>query len=84
MDLGMAMFYLISGIAMGAILMRIFYGLRPYDGTLRIDQTDPEKDIYRLEFDVDPEYVKSRRIVRFMVDANAHLRDDPVYREKSR
>ena len=67
--------YAINGM-LGALLficiVGIFLGLRKketkYDGTLQIDESGEEKDIYRMVFDVDPGEFKSRHTVTFKVE----------------
>ena len=39
-----------------------------YDGTLQIDESGEEKDIYRMVFDVDPGDFKERKSVTFKVE----------------
>lgn len=43
------------------------------DGTLRIDTSNPEKDVYRLELSSGVETLASKDRVTFKVDTNAHL-----------
>lgn len=38
------------------------------DGTLQIDTSDEEKDIYRLVYNEDPETLKDRELVVFTVE----------------
>ena len=39
-----------------------------YDGTLKIDSTDPKKDSYLLAFDTDLDEVKSKDEVTFKIE----------------
>lgn len=43
------------------------------DGTLQIDTTNPEKDIYRLELHDDPEKLAEKKQVVFKTDTDAKL-----------
>ena len=43
-----------------------------YDGVIRIDQTNPEKDIYRLDIDDIDKLSKKKRIL-LKVDTHADL-----------
>lgn len=45
------------------------------DGILKIDQNDPEKDIYRLEMNTPLDEVKDKKMVSLRVDSNATLND---------
>lgn len=52
----------------------IFFNHKP-SGTLRIDHSNPEKDVYRIDiYDLD-ELSKKKEIV-LKVDNNAHLSQD--------
>jgi len=43
------------------------------DGEFEIDLSDPSKDIYRLNLDCNPESLKTKKTVTFLVDTNASL-----------
>lgn len=43
------------------------------DGTLKIDTSDPSKDVYRLELDGDLSELASKSTVKFTVDPTADL-----------
>ena len=45
------MLYFTIGVLVGAILNSLWQHLIMGHGTLRIDRSDPEKDVYRLEID---------------------------------
>ena len=63
------------GFGIGSIIINILYSVQRTHGTLRIDHSNPEKDIYR--FDVDEEdlaKLSSKSRVTFKIDNNARLR----------
>ena len=43
------------------------------DGTLMIDQSDPDKNIYRFDWVVDPNNIVDHQVVKFKIDRNANL-----------
>ena len=45
------------------------------DGTLRVDTTDPEKDVYTLDLDVPIDDIALRDVMVLKVDANASKRN---------
>lgn len=63
----------IIGLFVGAIITSLFV-FNPWTttGTLRIDHSNPEKDIYRLEIDEFDNLSKRKRII-LKVDNNADL-----------
>lgn len=62
----------IVGVVLGAILtVLIMYGRKP-SGTLRIDHSNPEKDIYRFDIDDFDSLSKQKQIV-MKIDNNADL-----------
>jgi len=60
---------MIIGSLITALVFRILYH---YAGTLRIDHSNPEKDVYRFEIDNLDRLSKKHRIV-LKVDNNADL-----------
>lgn len=44
-----------------------------YDGTLKIDTTDPLKDTYRLDLDSEVEKLKDQTSIKLKIDPNAIL-----------
>lgn len=70
--------YLIEGmlgvIAAGSIATNIIFYIRSAHGTLRIDHSNPEKDIYRFDIDeaVLDKISKKKRII-LKIDNNADL-----------
>ena len=70
----MCLFLFLLGIALGTYLTcTIFYG-KFHAGTLKIDHTNPEKDIYRLDFSVgDLGDLANKKWVLLKVDSKATL-----------
>lgn len=54
------------------IILIIFYRTHSLSGTLRIDHSNPDKDVYRIELDDLDNLSKKKRIV-LQVDNNAEL-----------
>lgn len=65
-------------LALGAWVLGVVIGVliahfeKPH-GTLRIDHSNPEKDIYRMEFDDDLAELNKKKRVILKVDNNANL-----------
>lgn len=52
----------------------IWFSMRSVQGTLRIDHSDPEKDIYRLEIsNLDLNDLSKKKKITLKVDNNADL-----------
>lgn len=45
------------------------------DGTLQIDKTNPEKDIYRMQLNSELQDLSAKQKVTFVVDSKAKLSD---------
>ncbi len=60
------------GIVVGIAISWIFRKFQTTYGTLRIDHSDPNKDIYRIEID-DLDKLSSKSDVRLKIDHNANL-----------
>ena len=59
-----------------AIICELYYQLKTLffvDGTFRVDQSNPEKNVFRIAFEVHPEELIKNRIVVLRVDSNADL-----------
>ena len=66
------MLYFTIGVIVGAIINSLWLHLLTGHGTFRIDHSDPEKDIYRLEIDnLDQINRKNRLYVK--IDHHADL-----------
>ena len=63
--------YLAIGVAIGTFLTRIFMDLRTANAVFRIDHSNPEKDIFRLDFrDID---IDKKKWLYLRIDHNADL-----------
>lgn len=63
---------LIAGAIIGGVASSIRYWMKRTSGTLRIDHSNPEKDIYRFEVDEIENLPKKKEIV-LKIDNNADL-----------
>ena len=62
----------IVGVVIGAVVTLIFQRMFFASGTLRIDRTDPDKDVYRIDLDRLDNLHKKKRIT-LKVDPHADL-----------
>ena len=62
----------VLGLVVGSIVVNIIWNLNQSSGVLKIDQSNPEKDIYRIELDSLDNLSKKKRI-SLKVDAKANL-----------
>ena len=62
----------ILGILVYAVVNTIWTIIASARGTLRIDHTNPEKDLYRFEID-NLEQLSKKKYVRLSIDHNADL-----------
>ena len=65
----------IFGYVLGAIVGIVIYRTwfcRPV-GTLRIDRTNPEKDVYRFEIDYNLDDLAFKKRITIRIDNNANL-----------
>jgi len=60
------------GVLIGSIMTSIIQLMRTGYGTLRIDHSNPEKDIYRFEIDKFEDLSKKKRVL-LHIDNNADL-----------
>ena len=67
---------LILGATISAIVCLVISYLETASGTLQIDRTNPEKDIYRLSIN-DLDSIASKKHIWLAVDPNAHFEDQP-------
>ena len=64
---------ILIGLVVGSIVSNIIFFIRYRKaGTLRIDHSDPEKDVYRIEID-DLDGLSKKKHVILKVDNNADL-----------
>lgn len=66
------MLYFAIGVIVGAIGYAVCQRMFVAHGTLRIDHTKPEKDIYRFEID-DLEKLNKKAYVELKIDHHADL-----------
>ena len=65
--------FVLIGLLVGSIVSNIIFFIRYRKaGTLRIDHSDPEKDVYRIEID-DLDGLSKKKHVILKVDNNADL-----------
>lgn len=62
----------VAGVIVEAIISTIFNIARTARGTLRIDHSNPEKDVYRFEID-DLDKLSKKKYVELKIDHNANL-----------
>lgn len=60
------------GLLAGIAISIIFHGMQRTSGTLRIDRSNPEKDVYRFDIDKLDNLHEKKRIV-LKIDPNADL-----------
>lgn len=68
----MEVLWLSVGFIGGCIIYGLLSWFRSASGTLRIDRSDPEKDIYRIDIDDLDKLAKKKQVV-LKVDPNADL-----------
>ena len=72
MELGWFIFGLIAGLVCGGVGISLWYDYKKPYGILKIDHSDPSKDIYRFEIEDFRDLNKKDRIL-LEVDNNADL-----------
>ena len=65
------MFFIVGGLV-ASIMYAIMQGIFVAHGTLRIDHSDPEKDVYRLEIG-DLDKLNRKSYVELKIDHHADL-----------
>ena len=60
------------GTCIGAVISNLYFHAKTKYGTLRIDHSNPEKDIYRIEFD-NLDDIDKKKHVYLKIDNNANL-----------
>lgn len=68
----MTVVWFLLGVVTGIIITSIICRFRSKDGILRIDHSDPEKDVYRFDVNDLDSLSKKKRIV-LKVDNHAEL-----------
>lgn len=64
--------WITAGVLIGSIISNIIFYACSASGTLRIDHSDPEKDVYRLDVNDLSKLSKYKRVI-FKIDNNANL-----------
>lgn len=64
--------WFLIGIVIGSIVSNIIFYIRTGSGTLRIDHSNPDKDLYRFEID-DLDKLDGQKKVLLKIDHNANL-----------
>ena len=65
--------FVLIGLLVGSIISNIIFFIRYRTvGTLRIDHSDPVKDVYRIEIDDLDGLIKKKHVI-LKVDNNANL-----------
>ena len=65
--------FAVIGVLVGLIISNIIFSIRYRKaGTLRIDHSNPEKDVYRIEID-DLDGLSKKKHIILKVDNNANL-----------
>lgn len=68
----MEVVYILIGLFVGSLITNIIYLSRRTKGVLRIDRSNPERDVYRFEID-DISNVHKKKRIELTIDANANL-----------
>lgn len=63
------------GLVLGSIITNLIFYIRSASGTLKIDHTNPEKDVYRFEIN-DLDKIVNRKNIVLRIDNNADLSQD--------
>ena len=63
----------IAGVLVGITGSYVFQVVQTAYGTLRIDHTDPEKDLYRIDIDGNFDNISKEKRIILKVDNNADL-----------
>lgn len=82
----MEYFMLALGLIIGSLVVLIYYRCVTISGVLRIDHSDPHKDIYQINLNSLDDLAKKKRVV-LKVDNNAKLNsirknNKPYYEEQ--
>lgn len=68
----MVLVWFALGIISGSIVTNIIWYIKSSSGCLKIDHSNPDKDVYRLELGTLDNLTKKKRII-LKVDKNADL-----------
>lgn len=72
MEVWWLIFVFLLGVALGGVSVSFWHDVKKPYGTLRIDHSNPSKDIYRFEID-DFEDLRKRKRIILDVDNDADL-----------
>ena len=64
--------FVLAGFLFGVLITTLVFISRSTSGTLKIDRTNPDKDVYRLDVDDLDHLAKKRRVV-LKIDPHADL-----------
>ena len=64
--------WIIIGVMLGSIITNIIFYALSESGKLRIDHSNPDKDVYRIEFRDLDKLAKKKRVI-LKIDNNADL-----------
>ena len=59
--------------ALGVVTGVAIMSLKPSHGILRIDRSNPEKDVYRFDIDGDLSKLHTKKKITLKIDSNADL-----------
>lgn len=62
----------LAGVICGGILVNVIFIFQTVYGTLRVDHSNPEKDVYRIELG-DLDRISTKKRISLKVDNNANL-----------
>ena len=68
----MEVIMLLIGIFTGSLITSIIFFIKSSSGTLKIDHSNPQKDVYRFEIK-DLDKLNKKKYVRLKIDNNANL-----------
>lgn len=68
----MEVIMLLIGIFAGSLITSIIFFIKSSSGTLKIDHSNPQKDVYRFEIK-DLDKLNKKKYVRLKIDNNANL-----------
>ena len=68
------MWYLwfVIGIICGSIVTNVIFAIKSASGVLRVDRTNPEKDLYRFEIN-DLDAISKKKLITLRIDNHADL-----------
>ena len=61
-----------GGLFIGSLVVNIIYLVKRASGVLRIDHSNPEKDVYRIEIENLDDLSKKKHVI-LKIDNNANL-----------